>query len=250
VTEIVTGKPVASGGTLGRREATGRGVAYLARRVMKELSINPGQGTAVIQGFGNVGSYAALELHQYGLKVIAVSDHTGALHDVDGLDIPALMRHANAHGSIAGFSNQLHFDPAQILTLPCTVLVPAAMERVIDAKVAENLKCRVLAEGANGPTTPDADLVLNKRRDEVFVIPDILCNSGGVVVSYFEWVQDLQQLFWEEEEVTTREYKILDRAFDLMVTRAKADNISHRTAAMAIGVEKVRAAKNTRGLFP
>ena len=119
VTEIVTGKPVASGGTLGRREATGRGVAYLARRVMKELSINPGSGTAVIQGFGNVGSYAALELHQYGLKVIAVSDHTGALHDANGLDIPALMRHAGAHGSIAGFSNQLHFDPEQILTLPC-----------------------------------------------------------------------------------------------------------------------------------
>jgi glutamate dehydrogenase (NAD(P)+) len=218
--------------------------------VLKELSINPTQGTAVIQGFGNVGSYAALELHRYGLKVIAVSDHTGALHDAKGLDIPALMRHAATHGSIAGFSNQLHFDPAQILTLACDVLVPAAMERVIDAKVAEKLRCRVLAEGANGPTTPDADLVLDKRRGEVFVIPDILCNSGGVVVSYFEWVQDLQQLFWEEEEVMRREYQILDRAFDQMVTRAKTDKIPHRTAAMAIGVEKVRAAKNTRGLFP
>jgi glutamate dehydrogenase (NAD(P)+) len=121
---------------------------------------------------------------------------------------------------------------------------------VIDAHVAENLKCRVLAEGANGPTTPDADLVLEKRQDEIFLIPDILCNSGGVVVSYFEWVQDLQQLFWEEEEVTRREYHILDRAFDQMVMRSKADKIPHRTAAMAIGVEKVRAAKNTRGLFP
>ena len=160
------------------------------------------------------------------------------------------MHHAGKHGSIAGFSSQLHFDPAQILTLPCDVLVPAAMERVIDAKVAENLRCRVLAEGANGPTTPDADLVLEKRQGEVFLIPDILCNSGGVVVSYFEWVQDLQQLFWEEEEVTRREYAILDRAFDHMVQRARADKIPHRTAAMAIGVEKVRAAKNTRGLFP
>jgi glutamate dehydrogenase (NAD(P)+) len=160
------------------------------------------------------------------------------------------MRHAATHGSIAGFSNQLQFDSTQILTLPCDVLVPAAMERVIDAKVAENLKCRVLAEGANGPTTPDADLVLDKRRDEVFLIPDILCNSGGVVVSYFEWVQDLQQLFWEEEEVMRREYHILDRAFETMLLRAKTDNISHRTAAMAIGVEKVRAAKTTRGLFP
>ena len=250
VTEIVTGKPVASGGTLGRREATGRGVAYLANRVMKELSIDTNNATAVIQGFGNVGSYAALGLHQFGLKVIAVSDHTGALHDPAGLDIPSLMRHAGTHGSIAGFSSQLQFDPAQILTLPCDVLVPAAMERVIDARIAESLKCRILAEGANGPTTPDADLVLDKRKDEVFLIPDILCNSGGVVVSYFEWVQDLQQLFWEEEEVTRREYQILDRAFEAMAARAKADKISNRTAAMVIGVEKVRAAKNTRGLFP
>jgi glutamate dehydrogenase (NAD(P)+) len=250
VTEIVTGKPVSSGGTLGRREATGRGVAHLAKRVMKEVGIGPQHATAVIQGFGNVGSYAALGLHDFGLKVTAVSDHTGALYDAGGLDIPALMRHANTHGSIAGFSNQLAFDPAQVLTLPCTVLVPAAMERVIDAKTAENLKCRILAEGANGPTTPEADLVLEKRRDEIFLIPDILCNSGGVVVSYFEWVQDLQQLFWEEEEVTRREYQILDRAFDQMLARAKADDIPHRTAAMAIGVEKVRAAKNTRGLFP
>jgi glutamate dehydrogenase (NAD(P)+) len=250
VTEIVTGKPVSSGGTLGRREATGRGIAYLAKRVMRELSLDLNQGTAVIQGFGNVGSYAALSLHQYGLKVIAVSDHTGALHDAGGLDIPMLMRHADTHGSIAGFSSQLLFDPAQILTLSCDVLVPAAVDRVIDAQIAENLKCRILAEGANGPTTPDADLVLEKRRDEIFLIPDILCNSGGVVVSYFEWVQDLQQLFWEEAEVVRREYQILDRAFDQMVVRANADKISNRTAAMAIGVEKIRAAKNMRGLFP
>ncbi|MDB5521475.1 MAG: glutamate dehydrogenase [Tardiphaga sp.] len=250
VTEIVTGKPVASGGTLGRREATGRGVAYLAKRVMLELALPLSGGTAVVQGFGNVGSYAALELHSYGLKVIAVSDHTGALFDANGLDIPALMKHTAEHGSIKGFSTQLAFDPAEILTLRCDVLAPCAMERVIDAAVAERLQCRVLAEGANGPTTPDADLVLDNRRDEVFLIPDILCNSGGVVVSYFEWVQDLQQLFWEEEEVMRREYKILDRAFEAMSARAKADNISHRTAAMAIGVEKVRAAKATRGLFP
>jgi glutamate dehydrogenase (NAD(P)+) len=189
-------------------------------------------------------------LHQYGLKVIAVSDHTGALHDAAGLDIPALMRHTATHGSLAGYSSQLQFDPTAVLTLPCDVLVPAAMERVIDAEVAQNLKCRVLAEGANGPTMPEADLILEKRQDEIFLIPDILCNSGGVVVSYFEWVQDLQQLFWEEEEVTRREYQILDRAFAQMLERAKRDKIPHRTAAMAIGVEKVRAAKNTRGLFP
>ncbi|GAB1715591.1 MAG: Glu/Leu/Phe/Val dehydrogenase [Nitrobacter sp.] len=250
VTEIVTGKPVSSGGTLGRREATGRGVAHLARRVMRELDIALDGATAVIQGFGNVGSHAALELYNSGVKIVAVSDHTGALYDKTGLDIPGLMRHAAEHGNIAGYSNQLHHDPAAILTLPCDVLVPAAIERVIDAHDAENLKCRVLAEGANGPTTPEADLILEKRQREIFVIPDILCNSGGVVVSYFEWVQDLQQLFWEEDEVKRREYQILDRAFGQMVSRAKRDNIPHRTAAMALGVEKVRAAKNTRGLFP
>ena len=250
VTEIVTGKPVFSGGTLGRREATGRGVAHLSRRVMDVLSIDPSKATAVVQGFGNVGSYAALGLHLMGLKVIAVSDHTGALHDPRGLDFPALMTHAGKHGSIAGFSTELQFDPKQILTLACDVLVPAAIERVIDGPTAEKLKCRILAEAANGPTTPEADVVLDRRRNEIFLIPDILCNSGGVVVSYFEWVQDLQQLFWEEEEVMRREYQILDRAFQTMLTRVKADNIPHRTAAMAIGVEKVRAAKNTRGLFP
>jgi glutamate dehydrogenase/leucine dehydrogenase len=132
---------------------------------------------AVVQGFGNVASYAAHELHHFGLKVIAVSDHTGALHDPGGLDIPALMRHAGSHGSIAGFSKEMQFDPAQILTLSCDVLVPAAVERVIDAKVAENQKCRILAEGANGLTTPEADLVLEKRKDEIFFVPDILCEE-------------------------------------------------------------------------
>src|SRR3954451_5078747 len=212
VTEIVTGKPVASGGTVCRREATGRGGAHLAKRVMKELNIGPSGATAVIQGFGNVGSYAALELHNHGMKVTVVSDHTGALCDANGLDIPALMRHADTHGSIAGFSNQLAFDPAQVLTSPCTVLVPAAMERVINGKTAEHLKCRILAEGANGPTTPDADLVLDKRRDEVFVIPDILCNAGGVIVSYFEWVQGLQAFLWSESEVTDKLFRILEHS--------------------------------------
>lgn len=250
VTEIVTGKPVTSGGTLGRREATGRGVAHLSKRVLKELEIAPEHATAVIQGFGNVGSYAALELYEVGVKIIAISDHTGALYSATGLDVPALIKHSAIHGSIAGFSTELAFDPAEVLTLPCTILIPAAMERVIDQGVAEKLQCRILAEGANGPTTPDADIVLNTRRGEIFLIPDILCNSGGVVVSYFEWVQDLQQLFWEEEEVMRREYQILDRAFDQMLGRATVDRVAHRTAAMAIGVEKVRAAKSTRGLFP
>lgn len=250
VTEIVTGKPVSAGGTLGRREATGRGVAHLAKRVMLERAISLNNATAVVQGFGNVGSVAAAELQAMGVTVIAVSDHTCALHRAAGLDVTSLIRHVTEHGSLQGYSNELTCDPSNVLTLPCDVLVPAATERVIDANIAKRLQCKVLAEGANGPTTPDADLVLEKRQDEIFLIPDILCNAGGVVVSYFEWVQDLQQLFWEEEEVMRREYQILDRAFDQMTVRAKRDKIFNRTAAMAIGVERVRAAKTMRGLFP
>jgi glutamate dehydrogenase (NAD(P)+) len=250
VTEIVTGKPVSAGGTAGRREATGRGVAHLARRVMKDRQINETGATSVVQGFGNVGSIAALELYNAGYKIIAVSDHTGALHRPGGLDIPSLIAHAEKHGSIAGYSNELTLDPKDLLMLKCEVLIPAAVERVIDAQIADKLQCRVLAEAANGPTTPDADLILERRQDEIFVIPDIICNAGGVVVSYFEWVQDLAQFFWGEDEVMRREYQILDAAFDRMVERAKRDKIYNRTAAMAAGVERVRDAKNTRGLFP
>jgi glutamate dehydrogenase (NAD(P)+) len=250
VSEIVTGKPVRAGGTLGRREATGRGVAHLARRVMKDRHIREAGATAVVQGFGNVGAIAALELYNAGLKIIAVSDHTGALHRPGGLDIPSLIAHAETRGSLAGYSNELALDPKELLTLPCDVLVPAAVERVIDAQVAANLRCRVLAEAANGPTTPEADLILERRQDEIFVIPDIICNAGGVVVSYFEWVQDLAQFFWGEDEVMRREYQILDAAFDRMIDRAKRDNIYNRTSAMASGVERVRDMKNTRGLFP
>lgn len=250
VTEIVTGKPVSAGGTLGRREATGRGVAHLVRRAADELKIRLNGSRAVVQGFGNVGSIAALELHNMGVKVIAVSDHTGALYRPRGLDIPQLVRHAASQGSLDGYSNELALDPAEILTVPCDVLVPAAVERVIDAEVAAKLRCRILAEGANGPTTPEADRILEGRQNEVFVIPDILCNSGGVVVSYFEWVQDLQRLFWEEEEVMRREYQLLDRAFERVLARSKGENLFNRTAAMAIGVERVRGAKETRGLFP
>jgi len=251
VTEIVTGKPVASGGTLGRREATGRGVAYLANRALERLGIAPAGATAIVQGFGNVGSYAAQTLAERGLKLIGVSDHTACYYDPRGLDVAALTRHAADHnGLLAGFSNQLSFDPRALLAQQCDVLVPAAMERIIDADLAAKLQCRVLAEGANGPTMPEADAVLDQRRGEIFVIPDILCNAGGVVVSYFEWVQDLQQFFWDEAEVMGKLYHVLDKAFAQVLARAERDNVAHRTAAMAIGVEKVRSAKNTRGLFP
>jgi glutamate dehydrogenase (NAD(P)+) len=249
VTEIVTGKPVATGGTLGRREATGRGVAYLIERAMERLERPMMGATAIVQGFGNVGSIAAATLASRGVKVIGVSDHTACYFDAKGLDVPALLRHVAASGKLAGFSNELAFDPARLLVQPCDILVPAAVERVIDGDTAQRINCRVLAEAANGPTTPDADAVL-EQRPEIFVIPDILCNAGGVIVSYFEWIQDLQQFFWDEAEVNDRLYRVMQRAFVQVLERAERERISHRTAAMAIGVAKVRDAKRTRGLFP
>jgi glutamate dehydrogenase (NAD(P)+) len=250
VTEIVTGKPVAAGGTVGRREATGRGVVHLILRAADQIGLNLSRATAIVQGFGNVGSVTAMELAARGVKITGVSDHTACMYDPRGLPVEALMRHMSSHRVLAGFSAEAAADPATLLAQPCDILVPAALERVIDGTIAHQLRCRILAEGANGPTTPDADLVLENRRDEIFLIPDILCNAGGVIVSYFEWVQDLQQLFWEESEVNSRLAQILDRAFDQVTARVTRDGVSYRTAAMATGVEKVRAAKQLRGLFP
>jgi glutamate dehydrogenase (NAD(P)+) len=249
VTEIVTGKPVASGGTVGRREATGRGVVHLISRAAEAIQRNLSGATAIVQGFGNVGAVTAQELARRGVKIIGVSDHTGCLFDRRGLPVAEMERYAAAHRGLAGFSDEAAADPATLLTQPCDILVPAALERVIDESVARNLRCRILAEGANGPTTPEADAVLRERGD-IYVLPDLLCNSGGVIVSYFEWVQDLQQLFWEENEVNQRLTQLLDRAFQQMSARAAREQVGNRIAAMAIGVEKVFAAKQLRGLFP
>ncbi len=251
VAEIVTGKPVSLGGTEGRREATGRGVAHLVQRACEAIGLAPGGCTAVVQGFGNVGSVSAYTLaRRYGMRVTGVSDHTEALFDPAGLPLDAIERHVARHGVLKGFTNQMTIDGAALLEQRCDVLVPAATERVITAENAPRLQCRILAEGANGPTTPEADSLLEQRRQEVFVIPDILCNSGGVIVSYFEWVQDLQRLFWTEAEVNNRLEHLLDGAFAQVQARAAQRGVSNRTAAMAIGVEKVRAGKRLRGLFP
>jgi glutamate dehydrogenase (NAD(P)+) len=250
VTEIVTGKPVDAGGTVGRREATGHGVVHLVGRAMERLGIAPQGATAIIQGFGNVGSVTAATLARQGVKVLGVSDHTACYFDPRGLDVPALIRHTEAHGTLAGWSAEAAFDPGELLVQPCDILVPAALEQVITEDVASRLRCRILAEGANGPTTPQADRVLAARGADIFVIPDILCNAGGVVVSYFEWVQDLQQLFWTEPEVRDRLNRVLERAFQAVMARAERDRVPHRTAALAIGVERVQKAKITRGLFP
>jgi glutamate dehydrogenase (NAD(P)+) len=250
VPEIVTGKPVDSGGTLGRREATGHGVAFLAFRAMDKLGLSPNEATAIVQGYGNVGSFATLGLAERGVRIIGVSDHTAAYYDPKGFDIERVNRHVATHGVLAGLSTEAVIDAQSLLTQRCDILVPAAVERVITGENAGKLQCRILAEGANGPTTPEADLVLDKRRDEVFVIPDILCNAGGVIVSYFEWVQDLQQYFWSKKEVMSRLEQALERSWRNVVRRAEKDHVSTRVAAMAIGVERVRNAKQMRGLFP
>jgi glutamate dehydrogenase (NAD(P)+) len=249
--EIVTGKPVSLGGVAGRREATGRGVVFLVERALDHLKIPPGRCTAIVQGFGNVGSVVAGGLAlKSGMKVVGISDHTACLYDPRGIDIAAADRHAAQHGTLSDFHLGERVEPDEFLTLPCDVLVPAAVESVIDGENAGKLRCRVLAEAANGPTTPEADEILNQRWAEIFVIPDILCNAGGVIVSYFEWVQDLQNFFWSDIEITDRLYRILETAFAAVIKRSKERKIPHRMSALSIGVERVLASRQARGLFP
>ncbi len=251
VSEIVTGKPVSIGGTEGRRESTGRGVVYLIERAMDMLKMDATKCTAIVQGFGNVGSVAALSLAlKTGIKIVGISDATVALYNPKGIDVKAAEQHVIKKGNLKAFDQGDRIDPNEMLIMPCDVLVPAAVDRVITEKNAAQLKCRILAEGANGPTSPEADLILEKRWDEVFVIPDILCNAGGVIVSYFEWVQGLQSFLWSEMEVTDKLFRILEHSFTQVIRRAKENKISHRTAAMSIGVERVLKAKSVRGLFP
>jgi len=249
VPSIVTGKPVSIGGSLGRRESTGRGVGYLINRALDTINLDPRQCSAVVQGFGNVGAVAAFSLAKYGVRIIGISDVTGGLRNEKGIDLWALEKHAAANNSIAGFPGADPIANDALLTLPCDILVPAALERQINAANAGRIQCRILAEAANGPTTPDADVILDKR-PEIFVIPDILCNAGGVVVSYFEWVQDLQSFFWTESEVMDKLFRILESAFVQTLSLSRKHKISMRMAALSLGVKRVADAKEIRGLFP
>jgi glutamate dehydrogenase (NAD(P)+) len=248
---IVTGKPVSVGGTSGRRESTGRGVVYLIERAANVIKTPLYGRTAVVQGFGNVGVVVAQGLaYKNGMKVIAASDVSGAIRNDDGIDIRAAERYVREHGQLHGFPGAEATPAGDLLTIPCDVLVPAALGGVINAENVRKIQCRILAEAANGPTTVEADRVLFERWNEVFVIPDILCNAGGVIVSYFEWVQSLQSFFWNETEVVDRLFRVLEQSFSAVTRRAKEEKISHRLAAMAIGVERVMRARRDRGLFP
>ncbi len=245
---VVTGKPVILGGSVGRREATGRGVAFLINRAMDLLKIKADGATAAIQGFGNVGSFAATTLASSGVKIIAVTDHTGGVHNASGIDVRALQRHVAEHGGVAGFAGGEALTNAELFSLECDILIPAALEAQITGENAPKLKCKILAEAANGPTTASGDEVL--RQSDIFLIPDILCNAGGVTVSYFEWVQNLQNFSWTEIEINDRLYRILEKAFQEVISFGKRNNLWMRDAALAIGVNKVILAKKARGLFP
>src|SRR3954468_19489505 len=249
VPSIVTGKPVNLGGSLGRREATGRGVGYLVNRASDTSGLDLAHATGVVQGFGNVGSVAALSLARYGVKIIAVSDVSGGIYNKNGLDLWKLETHVAQNKTVAGFPESEPISNEKLLLLPCDILVPAAMERQITKQNAGKIQCRILAEAANGPTTPEADEILDQR-PEIFVIPDVLCNAGGVVVSYFEWVQDLQSFFWGETEVVDKLFRILEGAYTQVVALSRKQKLPMRLAALSVGIKRVQEAKKIRGLFP
>ena len=245
---VVTGKPIVIGGSLGRREATGRGVVYCVQEACALQKI-PLQGARVIvQGFGNVGSVTAALMHELGARVIAASDVQGGVYHESGLDIAKLLKHQQEKKTVVGFPEAEAITNADLLTLPCTILVPAALERQITADNAGKLQCRILAEAANGPTTPEADVILRERG--IFVIPDVLCNAGGVIVSYFEWVQDLQNYFWTETQINRRLKQVLIKAFREVYAEGRRSQVDMRTAALMLGVRRVANGTQIRGLFP
>jgi glutamate dehydrogenase (NAD(P)+) len=247
VPEVVTGKPVAIGGTLGRREATGRGVVYTVLEAAKHLGMDLTGCTAAVQGFGNVGSVVTKELAQLGVKVIAVSDRTGGYFESKGLPVDKLLEVADRNHSLEGFPYGQKISNAELLEVKCDILVPAALEMQITEENAGRLNCRILAEGANGPTTLAADAIL--AQNNVFVIPDILANAGGVIVSYFEWVQDLQNFFWTEDEVHTKLRDMLTRSFHEVLHMSVKHKVDMRLAALMIGIDRVAKAMLWRGLY-
>jgi glutamate dehydrogenase (NAD(P)+) len=247
VTAVVTGKPMALGGSRGRPEATGRGCMMVTTEALKKFDVQPESARVVIQGFGNVGGMAAKLMQAAGFKIIAIVEYDGAVYNPKGLDIAALQQHRKETGSIKEFSGGQDMDREEAMYLECEVLLPAATENVITSANAARLRCRILCEGANGPTTPLADEILREKK--VFVIPDILANAGGVTVSYFEWVQDRQGYFWNEQQVNRRLQEIMVESFDAVVDYAEKHACDNRTAAYMLALDRVAVAINLRGIY-
>ena len=248
VPAVVTGKPPALGGSVARREATGRGLMFLLPQAAGVRGIDPNNVTVAIHGFGNVGRYAAIAGHQMGVKIAAVSDISGALYDPEGLDVDAVAKWVDENRFLEGFPDADFIDGDKIFSLPVDVLVPAAIQNVIRGDNAGEIQAKIIIEGANGPTTIEADDILRER--DVLIIPDILANAGGVTVSYFEWVQDVQKYFWTENEVVARLREIMTRAFSDVHNIAINEDVDLRTAALIKGIRKVADAKLVRGIFP
>jgi glutamate dehydrogenase (NAD(P)+) len=245
---VVTGKPLNVGGSLGRREATSRGALYCLREAMRKQARRIEGATVAVQGFGNVGRYLAQFLHDEGAKVIAISDSRGGIHNPNGVNVPAAIAHKQETGALAGFRDGDAITNEEIVLLECDVLAPCALEQVLTSANADRVRARLIIEGANGPVTPDADEILEDRG--VTIMPDILANAGGVVVSYFEWVQGLQEYFWKESEVNARLNDIMTRAFNETWQTHQQRGITMRTAAYGIAVNRVAEATMTRGLYP
>ena len=245
---VVTGKPICIGGSLGREEATGRGVVYITLETLRHLGIKAEGSTAVVQGFGNVGSIAARFLISNGIKVVGVSDSTCGVYNRNGLDISALISYKKSKHTLEGYSNAEMITNEELFGLECTILVPAALSGQITEENADRLKCRIIVEGANSPTTSGADEILRERG--VFVIPDILANSGGVIVSYFEWVQDLQKYFWKEKEINERLQEVITTAFIEVLKFSVSENIDMRKASMVKAIKRLADAHLARGLYP
>ncbi|HEX8851102.1 MAG TPA: Glu/Leu/Phe/Val dehydrogenase [Gemmatimonadaceae bacterium] len=247
VTAVVTGKPVEMGGSLGRREATGRGVMFVTREALRHLGIPMNGATVAVQGFGNVGSVAADLLSKQGCKIVAISDRTGGYHNKAGIDIPKAIEYVRQHKSLDGYKGGDPISNDDLLTLPVDVLVPAALENVITSKNAGKVQAKIIAEGANGPTTAGADNILDEKG--IFVIPDILANAGGVTVSYFEWVQDRGGYFWSEETVNNRLEEIMTRSFTDVLGLSKQHKVNMRTAAYMLSISRVATVHRLRGIY-
>jgi glutamate dehydrogenase (NAD(P)+) len=246
-TAVVTGKPMELGGSRGRTEATGRGCMIVTLEALKRFGLRPEDTRVVIQGFGNVGGMAARLMAARGFRIVSIVEYNGAVYNENGLDIPALLLHRKETGSIVNFAGGENVDKTEAFYRECDVLIPAATENVITSANADKLRCRILCEGANGPTTPLADEILAKNK--VFVIPDILANAGGVTVSYFEWVQDRQGFFWNEELVNTRLEDIMVSSFNAVTAYGEKHQVDNRTAAYMLALDRVASAMKLRGIY-